>query len=137
MILFKAEAILASNISKFGKNFPAIDREDFKSSNESTISTSLIHNIASEGKSEQVVTWFFESNLPTEECRTCREFVELQFRYLLSLLSNHRILWIMVDGVLANVGIGIVSLLCSSSLAKEVPFPIACGTETVSLGDLL
>ena len=29
MILFKAEAILASNMSKFGKFFPAIDREDF------------------------------------------------------------------------------------------------------------
>ena len=27
----------------------------------------------------------------------------------------------MVDGLLANVGIGIVSLLCLSSLAKSVP----------------
>ena len=58
MILFKAEALFASSISKFGKFFPAIDRENFTSSNESTISTSLIHNIASDGKSEQVVTWF-------------------------------------------------------------------------------
>ena len=41
---------------KFGKLFPETDREDFNSSNESTISTSLIHNIASDGKSEQVVT---------------------------------------------------------------------------------
>ena len=57
MILFKAEAIFASNVSKFGKFLPAADREDLKSSTESTISTSLIHNIVSEGKSEQIVTW--------------------------------------------------------------------------------
>ena len=56
MIFFQAEAILASDVSKFWKFIPAIDREDFPSSNESTICTSLIHNIASDGKSEQVVT---------------------------------------------------------------------------------
>ena len=43
-------------ISKFGKFFPESDREDFNSSNEATISTSLIHDIASDGKSELVVT---------------------------------------------------------------------------------
>ena len=74
MILFKAEAILASNISKFGKFFPAVDREDFSSSHESTISTSLIHNIASDGKSEQVVTWLSESYVSnTRKCGRCRE----------------------------------------------------------------
>ena len=57
MILFKAEAILASSISKFGKSLPLIERDDFKSSTESTICTSLIYNIASEGKSEQELTW--------------------------------------------------------------------------------
>ena len=50
MILFKAEAIHASSTSKFG-------RDDFKSSTESTISTSLIHNMASEGELEQTLTW--------------------------------------------------------------------------------
>ena len=59
MILFRAEAILASSISKFGKIFTETDREDLNSSNESTISTSLIHNIASDGKSEQVVSLDF------------------------------------------------------------------------------
>ena len=39
--VFKAEAILASNISKFGKLCLAIDREDLHSSDESTISNSL------------------------------------------------------------------------------------------------
>ena len=38
--------------------FPITVREDFNSSNESTVSTSLIHNIASGGNWEQVVTWF-------------------------------------------------------------------------------
>ena len=50
MILFSAEAILASSTSKFGIEIPRIDDEDFKSSTESTISTSLIHCIASEGE---------------------------------------------------------------------------------------
>ena len=40
---------------------------------------------------------------------------------------------LMVDGLLANIGIGIVPLFCSSSLAKEVPVPIARGTDSVSL----
>ena len=53
MILFTAEAILASSSSKFGKSLPAFDRDDFNSSTESTISTSLIHDIDSQGKSEQ------------------------------------------------------------------------------------
>ena len=56
MILFRAEAIFASSISKFGKSFPFSDREDFSSSKESTISTSVIHNKASAGKSEPLET---------------------------------------------------------------------------------
>ena len=57
MILFKAEAIFASSSSNFGKLFLAIDREDFNSAKESTISTSLFQNIESRGKSEPLVTW--------------------------------------------------------------------------------
>ena len=56
MILFSAEAILASSTSKFGIEIPCIGDEDFKSSTESTISTSLIHCIASVGNCEQVHT---------------------------------------------------------------------------------
>ena len=56
MILFSAEAILASSTSKFGIEILRIDDEDFKSSTESTISTSLIHCIASVGNCEQVHT---------------------------------------------------------------------------------
>ena len=56
MILFSAEAILASSTSKFGIRIPVTHDEDFKSSTESTISTSLLHSIASVGICEQVHT---------------------------------------------------------------------------------
>ena len=54
MILFNAEAILASSTSKFGIEIPLIDDEDLKSSTESTLYTSLIHSKASAGNCEQV-----------------------------------------------------------------------------------
>ena len=56
MILFSAEAILPSSTSKSGIEIHLVDDEDIKSSTESTISTSLIHCIASEGNCEQVHT---------------------------------------------------------------------------------
>ena len=56
MILFSAEAILASSTSKFGIGMPLVDDEYFKSSTESTTSTSLTHCIASVGNCEQVRT---------------------------------------------------------------------------------
>ena len=56
MILFSAEAILASNTSKFGSRIPLTEHEDLRSSTESTISTSLIHSIACVGNCEQVHT---------------------------------------------------------------------------------
>ena len=56
MILFSAEAILASSTSKFGIEIPRIDDEDFYSSTDSTNSTSLIDCIASVGNGEQVHT---------------------------------------------------------------------------------
>ena len=56
MILFSAEAILASSTSKFGIETPRIDDEVLNSSTESTNSTSLIHCIASVGNCEQVHT---------------------------------------------------------------------------------
>ena len=50
------EAILASSTSKSGIRIPLTDDEDFKSSTESTISTSLIQCIASVRNHEQVHT---------------------------------------------------------------------------------
>ena len=40
---------------------------------------------------------------------------------------------LIVDGLLANVGIGIVSLLCLSSPMKGVSDPGACWTDPRSL----
>ena len=56
MILFSAEANLASSTSKFGIEIPRVDGENFKSSTESTNSTSLIQSIASVRNCEQVHT---------------------------------------------------------------------------------
>ena len=53
MIFFKADAIFASSISEFRNLCPPIDRDVLRSSTGSTIFTSLIHNIASDGKFEQ------------------------------------------------------------------------------------
>ena len=68
----------------------------------------------------------FDSYLPHQEWLWMREFVALLLRNLLSLLSDHRILSehppvltnSMVDGLLANIGVGIVPLFGSWSLAK-------------------
>ena len=43
----RAEQILASSNSKFGPGVPLIEREDLRSSTDSTIATSLIHCISS------------------------------------------------------------------------------------------
>ena len=56
MILFSAEAILASSTSKFGIAIPRVGDEGFHSSTESTNSTFLIHCIASVVNCEQVHT---------------------------------------------------------------------------------
>ena len=40
----------------------------------------------------------------------------------------------MDDGLLANVGIGFVPLIRSSSLATRVPVPICTGTDPVAPG---
>ena len=115
MNLFRAEAIFASNITKFGKSFPLTDRDDFNSSRESTISTSLIHNIASDGRSEQVVTWFLNlifqhrneecvgslSSYNSDICCLCCPTMEF-----CGIPTD--IVELAVNGFGANVGIGIV-----------------------------
>ena len=53
MIFFKADAIFTSSISKFGNLCPSVDCDVSRSSADPTISTSLIHDMASEGKLEQ------------------------------------------------------------------------------------
>ena len=56
MMLFSAEAILASSTSKFGIEIPLFDDEDLKSSTESTISTSL--RLCSSGSSPALTVRF-------------------------------------------------------------------------------
>ena len=80
MILLNAEAILASSTSKFGIGIPLVDDEDFKSSTESTISTSLIHCKASVGNCDQVHTSSVKFYLPAIKR------VEVEIRNLQSLL---------------------------------------------------
>ena len=55
-IQFSAEAIFASSTSKFGTWIPLTEHEDFRSSTESTNSTSLIQGIVSVRNCEQVRT---------------------------------------------------------------------------------
>ena len=86
MILFRAEAILASSTSKLGIEIPRVDDEDLKSSTESTNSTSLIHCIASVGNCEHVHTSVFEPYLPASKGCWCRELVKMKIRNLQSLV---------------------------------------------------
>ena len=85
MILFSAEAILASSTSKFGIGMHRKDDEDIKSSTESTISTSFIQCIVSVGNCEQVQNSVF--NLVFQQTRCWRgEFFKMKIRNLQSLL---------------------------------------------------
>ena len=93
MILFSAEAILASSTSKFGIEILRFDDEDLTSSTESTNSTSLIHCIASVGKCEQVHTSFLNLIFPASTRGWCGEFVEMKIQNLQSLLVCRIILW--------------------------------------------
>ena len=88
-------------------------------------STSVIHSIASDGKSDQVVTWFLKlifqnkidcglrnlQNCNSDICCLCGPT-------MLFCGNSTGIDELIVDGLLVNIGICIVSPLCLSSLAK-------------------
>ena len=93
MILFSAEAIFASSTSKSCIRIHLTEHEDFRSSTESTISTSLIHSIASVGNCEQIHTYSLQSCLPASKGCWCSEFVEMKIWNLQSLLVCSVILW--------------------------------------------
>ena len=93
MILFTAEAILASNTSKFGIEIPRIDDEVLTSSTESTNSTSLIHCIASVGKLRTSTYLGLEPYLPASKGCWCWELVKVKIRKLQSLLDFTIIVW--------------------------------------------
>ena len=95
--------------------------------------------MASDGKSEQVVAWFLNlifqhenvksvgnlSNCSSDICCLCCPSTDVG-----GMSTGHYEL--VVDGLLANVGIGIVPLLRSSSLVTRVPVPICTGTDPVA-----
>ena len=68
--------------------------------------------------------WGNLSNCGSDSCYLCCPTKEL---------CGSGISEFMVDGLLANIGIGILRLSCSSSIAKEVPVSIGCATDSVFL----
>ena len=86
MILFSAEAILASSTSKSGIGILRIDDEDLNSSTESANSTSLIHCIASVRNCEQVQTSVLNLIFQHKNVAGVGNFVKMKIRNLQSLL---------------------------------------------------
>ena len=81
MILFSAEAILASSTSKFGIEIPRIDDEVFKSSTESTIHFfDPLHRLRRKLRTSTYLG--LESHLPASKRCWCREFVEMKIQNL-------------------------------------------------------
>ena len=78
MILLSAEAIFASNTSKFGIRIPLTEYEDLISSTDSTIFTSSIHSIASVGTCEQVHTSVLNLIFQRANVADVGEFVKMK-----------------------------------------------------------
>ena len=93
MIRFSAEAIFASSTSKSGIRIPLTEQEDLRSSTDSTISTSLIHSIASVGNCEQVHTSVLNLIFQQANVADVGEFVKMRIWNLQSLLVCPIILW--------------------------------------------
>ena len=106
-------------------------RDDFESFTESTISTSLIHHMASEGEPEQTLTWVMNLIFQHEKRWRCGGICQIEaprsvvfvdqprnsVRVTLLLERKNS----LVDGFLANLGVGIVSRFRSSLLATSFP----------------
>ena len=78
MIRFSAEAIFALSTSKSGIRIPITEHEDLRSSTHSTISTSLIHSIASVGNCENVNTSVLNLIFQRANVACLREFVKMR-----------------------------------------------------------
>ena len=115
----------------------SIDHEDFNSATESNISTSLTHNVASKGKSEQELTWVFnlifqyendegvenQMNWSSDICSLCFTAIEL-----CGISAGRK--EFMVDGLLADIGIGPKSFFTSRvrSPCTYLHWNRTCGT---------
>ena len=130
MIVFRAEAIFVEYFKKCGKFLPEADRRDFNSSSESTTSTSLTHNIASDWKSEQVVNWFLNRIYQTKnDCglgnlsNCSSDICGLRCPHKEFFGNSTGVNELMVDGRLAKVGIGIVPLFLRVISWEKGPCP--------------
>ena len=91
MILFRADAILASDNSKSGKGVThEMDREVFNSPTQVAISTSLLHNITFVVEFWTRAHFHLKPSLPARKCLWCRELVKMKFRDLKSLSVKPR-----------------------------------------------
>ena len=91
---FITNAILASNISKLGNWIkPWIERDGSGSSTDSTISTCLIHNIASEENWDKNSYWVLNLIFQHENVETVVKRSKMKLWDLQSLLINDVILW--------------------------------------------
>ena len=118
MILFSAEAIFASSNSKSGPGVPLMERDDLRSSTDSTISTSLTHSTASVGNCEQAhtsvlnlifqqanVVWVGNLSKWSSEICSCCWSALYSFENLPSLGSNE----FLADGPDWHLGSKVVS----------------------------
>ena len=87
------EPILASSRSNSGPKVPFIEREDLRSSTYSTISTSSIQSIASEGNCELVHTTVLNMILKQANVAWCKEFVEMKIWNVQSLFVFPMNIW--------------------------------------------
>ena len=88
------------------------------------------------GKSEQVVTWLLNLIFQLENAEGSKRSSDICCLYCptTDLRNIHQKYELMVDGFLVNVGIGIVPLIRSSSIAKRIPVPICTGIDPVAPG---
>ena len=79
----------ASSISKSGSSCPSMDYDVTRSATDLATSTSLTHTNTTARQLEHQHTSVLEIGLPTPEGRCVREFVEMQFRDLISRMFHH------------------------------------------------
>ena len=141
MILFRAEAILASSTSKFGIEIPRVDDEDLKSSTESTNSTSLIRCIAAVGNCEQVHTSVLNLIFQQAKVAGVRNLSKMKIRNLQSLLVCPIILWRVssteddwIFGLTVRTGISDLGLVLVFSLFSAVDMWIGSSIVFLHVG---
>ena len=142
MILFRADAILASSISKIGKwADPWNVCDDFKSFTESTNSTSLIHHIASDSELDQALTWFLNLIFRHENVEGVGNLSKWSSEissfcwstmYFCGYTPSAGKRGFLVDGLPASLGVEKVFLFCSSFQATGLSVLGRTGSPSVA-----